>query len=121
MFCRLALWLMIVALPLQSFAAAGSSHCATEPVAALSAAVEHHNHAALQMHVDHAHRHHAPGHDSNHSASHCSPCCMGAMAAATPAPLTLPEGIAVFVPSPVRTLTSVALDSPQRPPNPSFA
>lgn len=133
MFKRLVIWIMLIAFPLQSYAAVAMMHCA--PMHEAMAAQMKHQHEAMMdmgMHQDHVSSHAAASDvDGGHSVSHlantgkcsaCSTCCMSLMAVAYP-PLVPPTlaGMAVLVPHPVLALPSIILEGPQKPPRPSFA
>jgi hypothetical protein len=130
---RFVIWVMLIALPLQNYAAAAMMHCAPMHEA-MAAQMKHHHETMMDMgmHQDHISAHAAASRsDGGHSVSHlanttkcsaCSTCCMSLMAVAYP-PLVPPTlaGMAVLVPHPVLALPSVVLEGPQRPPRPSFA
>lgn len=130
---RLVIWIMLIAFPLQNYAAAAMMHCAPMHQA-MVAQMKHHQEAMMDMGMHHdqvSSRAATSGADGGHSVSHlantgkcsaCSTCCMSLMAIAYP-PLVPPTlaGIAVLVPHPVLALPSIVLEGPQRPPRPSFA
>lgn len=125
---RLIIWIMLIAFPLQNYAAAAMMHCAPMHEA-MAAQVQHHHEAMKDMGMSNGHEHHHSaadmadgGHNDTHSAgankcSACSTCCMSVMAATFP-PLAKASllGAAVLIPHPVLALPSITLDGPQRPP-----
>lgn len=142
MFRRLILWIMLIALPLQSYAAASMLYCAPmHQTMAMQTMVPADAHA---MHGDHAdadpahiqHAEHcdmamaADGDDSSDQSpqphkvagkcSACSACCM-CTAAVSSAPATTfsSPGAVIMAPHLVDTLTSVSLEMLQRPPRTS--
>jgi hypothetical protein len=123
---RLLTLLLILALPVQSWAAAGMVHCAAMHRAQATAAGAHHSH----HHQQHATSSHAapdlPGHAavsdlSTFKCSACAACCIAAALPATaPAFNVVP---ASTMPLFFLTVARVQFqtDGPERPPRPFLA
>lgn len=124
---RLVIWLMLIALPMQSFAAVTMLHCAPRHEA-IAAVVHEHHASGMEGHEGHTH-HHADADAGTNSqtddiptistdkCSACSTCCMSSMAMTYPqwmSPIQI--GAPVLVPHPALSFHSIILDGPQRPP-----
>lgn len=139
---RLIIWIMLIALPLQSYAAASMLYCAQmHPAMAMQTMAPADTHAmhgdnadTKPAHVQHAeHCDMAMSADGDDSAdqptqphkvagkcSACSACCMCTAAAASASTTTFSSpGAAIMAPHLVDTLTSVSLETLQRPPRTS--
>jgi len=121
MFKRLLIWIMLIALPLQSYAAASMIYCAPN----------HHGMAASSMadeHSQHAHHHDAGATDDHSGKDHtpqksadkcsaCSSCCLGTGAtSAFKTDIATPSGSPVLVSHPIDAFASVIPEGLQRPP-----
>ncbi|MDE2598426.1 MAG: hypothetical protein KGL40_02255 [Rhodocyclaceae bacterium] len=126
MFKRLILWIMLIALPLQSYAAAAMMHCAPRHEAAAQVSVHHHDDndgMAMHKHADDGASKASGAHSAaNSKCSACSTCCLVGMAATNSIAVapTL-DGTPVLVPHPELALPSVVLEGQKRPPRPSIA
>ncbi len=136
---RLIIWIMLIALPLQSYAAASMLYCAPMHQAmtmqtmapadahamhgdnpdADSPPVQHMQHCDMAMAAD--------GDDaadqtpqSHKMTDKCSSCCMCTVAVSPSLAKGLSSsGVAIMAPHLVDTLTSVSLEAQQRPPRTS--
>lgn len=118
--------MLLVALPLQGFAAAAMLHCAPSQRAPLVHAEHHEDHHHVQsadtVHHADAGDHHQDHHAKADKCSACHSCCMTTLSFASVAHrIGKPVGTPVLVPHPVKTLFSITLASPQRPPRPTYA
>lgn len=139
---RLIIWIMLIALPLQSYAAASMLYCAQmHPAMAMQTMAPADTHAmhgdnadADPAHVQHAEHCDmamvADGDDTSDQptqphkvagkCSACSACCMCTIAVFTsPANWLSSSGAVIMAPHLVDTLTSVSLEALQRPPRTS--
>lgn len=129
-FHTLLIWLMLLAVPVQGFAAASMLSC--EPIIVSNAVpadnysdghAHHHDHAQMSAGVDHTH-HHQQNSSNHHAAGKCgacAACCIGASMTA-PVALILPD---MHVDSERITAldafpSSIVPDYPDRPPQASF-
>jgi hypothetical protein len=119
-FHTIIVWLMLLTVPVQGFAAATMMTC--EPIAASApASMQPHHHHHAQMSVDGEHTQHHHQQSNNHHAAgkcgFCAACCLGA-AMTPPAALVFPkvgfdsEHIVALDAFP----TSIIPDYPDRPP-----
>lgn len=112
---RLFIWIMLIALPLQGFAAAAMIHCAPAQQASVHMhdGMHHHDDGAQSANPQHQH---GGSHQAADKCSACSTCCMGAIVdAAVPTDFSLPP-VAMPLPQAVAPLPSIFLEGPQRPP-----
>lgn len=120
------IWFVMLALPLQGFAAAAMAHCApsraVDAYVTASASPHQHDDTSMDMGVsaarthDHVHGDVSKGHAQAHA---CCSACMVAMNSVSVA-LAL-DGTPVLVPHPELAFPSIVLEGPQRPPRSSFA
>jgi hypothetical protein len=107
----LVVWITLLALPLQGFAAATANHCAPAP----STAHGVHAHAHASAPGKHAVRpQHAEGAGKCASCAACCSCTPMALSFLAVPPVALPSSITV--PFEQRLLPSVHLALPERPP-----
>ncbi len=146
MFRRLLIWIVMLALPLQSFAALGMIHCDLSHQELTNAVSELDHHMSADQHSDrftadaglmeneshqHRHRHHADAHpdtptstDDHHSGDsdsshhvHKTACCAGAVAlTASSSAFFPPAGSLIAGLYDEGILPTVFLEGPQRPP-----
>lgn len=128
MFRRLLIWIMLIALPLQSYAAAGMIYCAPTHHAVGAVADSAHVHAEPDAHAHHHddmamadehsdHDHSAPYKNGASKCSACSACCLGiAVIGTLDSRIHLPAGSPIMVARATHAHTSAILDGPQRPP-----
>lgn len=139
MFRRLIIWIMLIALPLQSYAAASMLYCAPTHHTMASADAhamhddntdddsrnaQHAEHCGMMMAAggngDETPDHPTKPHKEAGKCSACSACCMCTIAVFTsPANWLSSSGAAIMAPHLVDTLTSVSLETLQRPPRTS--
>ena len=139
MFRRLIVWIMLIALPLQSYAAASMLYCAPlhhgmvmqTMVPGDTQAILGDNADTVLAHAEHCDMAMAgDGDDTSDQSSQphkvagkcsaCSACCMCTMAVFfSPADWLTSSGAAIMAPHPVDTLTSVSLEALQHPPRSS--
>ena len=136
-FRPLLVWLMLLALPFQGFAAAGMLACVPAPAAAASGG---HDHAAMlralaaarhdghdQASMAHADRHRDGGavtqdEHGRHGNGSCASCCIGAaMAPAVQPRLALARPDFIAIPFRAGHVPSVDPVLPERPPRPTLA
>lgn len=122
------LWLMLLAVPFQGFAAATMLPCAPATAApahqhVLDAAAHQHHHAAMQHDqagADHGAKAH--GQHGDAKCGSCAACCIGAALAPAPAAGLGPAAPqSVSIPFDAGPLPSVHPTLPERPPRPLLA
>lgn len=128
MFRRLLIWIMLIALPLQSYAAAGMIYCEPAHHAVGATADSPHMHAGEDAHVHHhndmamADEHSdqdrsAPHKNSASKCSACSACCLGiAVIGTLDSRIHTPTGSPIMVARATLAHASVILEGLQRPP-----
>lgn len=128
----LIVWLMLLAVPLQGYAAAAMPCCMPAPATAAAAAQGHDHQAMLAgVHARHAHAaaaalagsaHDLAGHAPAGHHAGCAVCCLGAAMAAPQVPrVQVASQRAAAVRSDSGAVQSVDLALPERPPQASPA
>lgn len=120
---RLLIWMVLVCLPLQSYAAATMLYC--EPAQHGATRMSHEGHMNGDMHQHHhdGAAKHSSSDDGSSSpqkstgkCSACSACCLGTGLTAATVTTLLLTGSPVMVSRPIDALASVTLEGLQRPP-----
>jgi hypothetical protein len=124
----LIVWLLLLAVPFQGFAAATMLSCA--PVHAMQAAghAQHDQHAMHDQHAQHA-QHDQHANDAKAQADHaggkcdaCAACCIGAaIAPSAAAAMPLESRRFAAIALPIAFVAAVDLALPERPPQAALA